>query len=76
MKLGLVGYGAIARAQHEPAIAATEGIELVALADPAAKHDSLPVYRTLAAMLDAHPEITAVSLWLVRTTLNTGWSPS
>ena len=62
MKLGLVGYGAIARAQHEPAIAATEGIELVALADPAAKHDGLPVYRTLAAMLDAHPEITAVSL--------------
>jgi D-galactose 1-dehydrogenase len=62
VKLGLVGYGAIARAQHEPAIAATDGIELVALADPAARHDGLPVYRTLAAMLDAHPEITAVSL--------------
>jgi len=62
VKLGLVGYGAIARAQHEPAIAAADGIELVALADPAAKHDRLPVYPTLAAMLDAHPEITAVSL--------------
>ena len=62
MKIGLVGYGAIARAQHEPAIAATEGIELVALADPAATHHHLPVYPTLGAMLAAHPEITAVSL--------------
>lgn len=62
MKLGLVGYGAIARAQHEPAIAVTDGIELVALADPAARHDRLPVYPSLAAMLSAHPGITAVSL--------------
>jgi predicted dehydrogenase len=62
VKLGLVGYGAIARAQHEPAIAAADGIELVAIADPAAGHDRLPVYPTLAAMLAAHPEITAVSL--------------
>ena len=62
MKLGLVGYGAIARAQHEPAIAAGEGIELVALADPAAEHPRLPVYPTLAAMLAAQPEITAVAL--------------
>jgi len=62
VKLGLVGYGAIARAQHEPAIAAADGIELVALADPAAGHDRLPVYPTLTAMLAAHPEITAVAL--------------
>lgn len=62
MKLGLVGYGAIARAQHEPALAASDGIELVALADPAAAHDRLPVYSTLGAMLAAHPEITALAL--------------
>jgi D-galactose 1-dehydrogenase len=62
VKLGLVGYGAIARAQHEPAIAAADGIDLVALADPAAEHGGLPVYPSLAAMLSAHPEITAVSL--------------
>lgn len=62
MKLGLVGYGTIARQQHEPAIAATDGLELVALADPLAAHDSLPVYSDLAAMLRAHPEIEAVSL--------------
>jgi predicted dehydrogenase len=62
VKLGLVGYGAIARAQHEPAIAATRGIELVAFADPLAEHDRLPVYPTLAAMLAAQPEIDAVAL--------------
>jgi predicted dehydrogenase len=62
VKLGLVGYGAIARAQHEPAIAAADGIELVAIADPVADHPGLPVYPTLAAMLAAQPEITAVSL--------------
>jgi predicted dehydrogenase len=32
IKLGLVGFGKIARDQHLPAIAATEGIELVAVA--------------------------------------------
>jgi len=62
VKLGLVGYGTIARQQHEPAIATIEGIELVALADPDARHDRLPVYPDLSAMLGAHPEITAVSL--------------
>jgi D-galactose 1-dehydrogenase len=62
VKLGLVGYGAIARAQHEPVLAAADGIELVALADPAAGHDRLPVHPTLAAMLAAHPEIDAVAL--------------
>jgi predicted dehydrogenase len=62
VKLGLVGYGAIARGQHEPALAETDGIELVALADPAARHERLPVYPSLGGMLSAHPEITAVSL--------------
>ena len=62
MKLGLVGYGAIARAQHEPALAAADGIELVALADPVAEHEHLPVYPTLAAMLAAQPDIEAVAL--------------
>lgn len=62
MKLGLVGYGAIARAQHEPALAAAEGIELVALADPLAEHGRMPVYPSLAAMLAAQPEIEAVAL--------------
>lgn len=62
MKIGLVGYGAIARSQHEPAIALVDGLDLVAIADPVAEHPRLPAYRSLAAMLEAHPEITAVSL--------------
>jgi predicted dehydrogenase len=60
--LGLVGYGKIARDQHEPALAASGDFELVALADPAARHDSLPSYSDVAEMFAAHPEIAAVSL--------------
>lgn len=60
--LGLVGYGKIARDQHEPAIAASDDFELIAVADPAERHTSLPSYRDAEAMLATHPEITAVSL--------------
>jgi len=60
--IGLAGYGKIARDQHEPAIAAGEDFELVAVADPAASHCSLPSYPGLAAMLRACPEIGAVAL--------------
>ena len=62
LAIGIVGCGKIARDQHLPAIAATPGIAAVAIADPFARHDSLPVYPDLAAMLQAHPEIAAVSL--------------
>ena len=60
--LGLVGYGKIARDQHEPAIAASGEFELVAVADPSARHERLPSYPELAAMLMAHPEIAALAL--------------
>lgn len=60
--LGLVGYGKIARDQHEPAIAASGEFELVAMADPSSRHDSLPSYTDMAALLAAHPEIAALSL--------------
>jgi len=60
--LGLVGYGKIAHDQHEPAIAASDEFELVAVADPAASHATLPSYPDAAAMLAAHPEIAAVAL--------------
>lgn len=62
MQVGIVGLGKIARDQHLPAILATEGLELAAAADPVSRSASLPSYRDLAAMLDAHPEIDAVSL--------------
>ncbi len=60
--LGIVGCGKIARDQHLPAIAASDGLRAVAIADPAATIDSLPSYPTLTAMLAAHPEIAALSL--------------
>jgi D-galactose 1-dehydrogenase len=60
--LGLVGYGKIARDQHEPALSGRDDFELLAVADPGARHDSLPSYPDSAAMLAAHPEIAAVSL--------------
>ncbi|CEP34530.1 L-arabinose 1-dehydrogenase [Halomonas sp. R57-5] len=60
--LGLVGVGKIVRDQHLPAIAATPNCHLVASADPFASLPDLPGYQNLEAMLDAHPEITAVSI--------------
>ncbi|MGM0544737.1 MAG: Gfo/Idh/MocA family protein [Pseudomonadota bacterium] len=60
--LGLVGVGKIVRDQHLPAIAATPSCSLIATADPFASLPDLPAYQGLEAMLDAHPEITAVSI--------------
>lgn len=60
--LGLVGYGKIALDQHEPAVAASDDFELVAVADPATRHDTLPSYPDAVAMLAAHPRIAAISL--------------
>jgi D-galactose 1-dehydrogenase len=62
LTLGIVGCGKIARAQHLPAIAATDGLILAAIADPFATHETLPSYPDVDAMLAAHPEITAVAL--------------
>ena len=63
-KLALVGIGKIARDQHIPSIAATPGIVLAATASrsPSAVVEGVPAYRSLADLLEAHPEITAVSL--------------
>lgn len=60
--IGLVGVGKIARDQHLPAIAATANCHLVATADPNASVADVPSYGELGAMLDAHPEITAVAI--------------
>jgi D-galactose 1-dehydrogenase len=62
MPFGIAGYGKIARDQHAPAIAASQDFELVAIADPAARHESLPTYADLATMLDDRPDIAAVAL--------------
>lgn len=60
--LGLVGVGKIVRDQHLPAIAATPNCHLAATADPYAELPNVSAYQNLDAMLDAHPEITAVSI--------------
>jgi predicted dehydrogenase len=62
LPLGLVGYGKIARDQHLPAIAALGDFTPVAVADPVATHPDLPSHNDLEAMLEAHPEVVAVSL--------------
>ena len=60
--LGLVGVGKIVRDQHLPAIATIPHCQLVATADPHATLPDVPAYQDLSAMLDAHPEITAVAI--------------
>lgn len=62
IKLGIVGFGTIAQAQHVPAIVACGEFELMAIADPALPATEVPAYADLAAMLAAHPEIEAISM--------------
>jgi D-galactose 1-dehydrogenase len=61
-KLGLVGLGKIARDQHLPAIAATDGIELIAVASRNAQADGVAHYTDLEAMLAGEPTMDAVVL--------------
>ena len=42
LRVAIVGFGKIARDQHVPAIAATDGVELVAIADPKASLPGVP----------------------------------
>ncbi|MET0179655.1 MAG: Gfo/Idh/MocA family oxidoreductase [Novosphingobium sp.] len=60
LRLGLVGLGKIARDQHLPAIAATAGVELVAIASRNAEPGPLPVFANVEAMLANGPEIDGV----------------
>lgn len=62
LAIGIAGYGKIARQQHVPAIAASQTFELAAVADPVVRHENLPSYTDLSAMLEAHPDIAALSL--------------
>ena len=62
LNLGLAGVGKIVRDQHLPAIATIPHCQLVATADPHAMLPDVPGYQDLDAMLDAHPEITAVAI--------------
>ena len=64
LNLALVGIGKIARDQHIPSIAATDGIVLAATAsrNPSATVEGIPSYPSLAELLAAEPGIDAVSL--------------
>jgi predicted dehydrogenase len=60
--IGLVGLGTIARAQHLPAIAATDGLHLAAIASRNAALEGTPCYQNVDALLQAEPDIAAISL--------------
>lgn len=62
LRLGLVGFGKIARDQHLPAIARTPGLELAAIASRNAAADGVASYRDLEAMLAHEPDLDAVIL--------------
>lgn len=68
IRIAVVGVGAIARAQHLPAIAASAQYALAAVVsrtpDPARLADEVgaPVFGDIDALLDAQPDLAAVSL--------------
>ena len=62
LRIGLVGLGKIARDQHLPAIAATEGVELVAIASRNAVLDDIPSFKSLDEMLGSKTGFDAVVL--------------
>lgn len=61
-RIGLVGLGKIARDQHLPAIAATDGIELAAIASRNASLPDLPCFHDIEALLASDTKIDAISL--------------
>lgn len=62
VRLALVGLGKIARDQHLPAIAATPGLRLAAIASRNARLDGLPCHPTIEDLLANEPGIDAVTL--------------
>jgi D-galactose 1-dehydrogenase len=62
LRVAIVGFGKIARDQHVPAISATDGVELVAVADPVASLPGVPHAATLAELLRGGPDIDAVAI--------------
>ncbi len=60
--VGIVGLGKIAIDQHIPNIQQSKEFTLVAAATKQGSLEGLPTFATLESMLDAHPEIDAISL--------------
>ncbi|TPN21600.1 Gfo/Idh/MocA family oxidoreductase [Mesorhizobium sp. B2-3-3] len=62
IKLGIIGVGKIVRDQHLPALAKDQAYRLAAAASRHGKVDGIPNFPSIEAMLDAVPELDAVSL--------------
>lgn len=62
LKIGLVGFGKIARDQHLPAIAGTDGAALVAVASRHGEAPGVRNYKNVEAMLAAEPALDAVAM--------------
>ena len=62
IKLGIVGVGKIVRDQHLPALAKDGEYRLIAAASRHGKVDGIPNFHDIEAMLEAVPELEAVSL--------------
>lgn len=62
IRLAIVGVGKIVRDQHLPAIAANADFDLVATASRHGTVEGVSAYHDIDAMLEAVPEIDAVSL--------------
>jgi D-galactose 1-dehydrogenase len=62
LRLAIVGFGKIARDQHVPAIAATDGIELVAVVSRRASLPGMPHFTSLEELLRDGSSIDAVAL--------------
>lgn len=60
IRLGLVGYGKIAKDQHVPAIQANPGFQLVAVATQGQPCEGVENYRTLSELLEAQPDVDAI----------------
>lgn len=62
MPIAIVGPGKIAQDQHIPALASSDAFRLAAVISPDAVDLDLPVFRSLSALVEAMPEVAAVSV--------------
>jgi D-galactose 1-dehydrogenase len=62
MKIGIVGFGKIARDQHIPSLRASDAFELAAVASPHHGLDGVPSYGDIETMLREVPDIGAVAI--------------
>jgi D-galactose 1-dehydrogenase len=62
LRIAIIGFGKIARDQHVPAIAATPGAVLAAIADPNVSLAGVPHFTTLDELLRSGPPVDAVAV--------------